>query len=65
MDVPFLLSEAQMRQIEPFFPLSHGVPRADDRRIVSAFPHSRAGGNLSPALSSVTTAEDGFPPARE
>jgi hypothetical protein len=25
----FLLSEAQMRQIEPFFPLSHGVPRVD------------------------------------
>jgi putative transposase len=36
MDVPFLLSEAQMRRIEPFFPLSHGVPRVDDRRIVSA-----------------------------
>ncbi|WP_295530910.1 IS5 family transposase [Novosphingobium sp. Chol11] len=35
MDVPFLLSEAQMRRIEPFFPLSHGVPRVDDRRIVS------------------------------
>ncbi len=29
------LSEAQMRQIEPYFPLSHGVPRVDDRRIVS------------------------------
>jgi transposase len=24
-----------MRRIEPFFPLSHGVPRVDDRRIVS------------------------------
>ena len=36
MDVPFLLSRAQMRRIEPFFPLSHGVPRVDDRRIVSA-----------------------------
>ena len=35
MDVPFLLSKAQMRRIEPFFPLSHGVPRVDDRRIVS------------------------------
>ena len=32
----FLLSEAQMRRIEPFFPLSHGIPRVDDRRIVSA-----------------------------
>ena len=29
------LSKAQMRRIEPFFPLSHGVPRVDDRRIVS------------------------------
>ncbi len=36
MEVPFLLSKAQMRRIEPFFPLSHGVPRVDDRRIVSA-----------------------------
>lgn len=30
-----LLSEAQMRRIEPYFPLSHGIPRVDDRRIVS------------------------------
>ena len=29
------LSAAQMRRIEPYFPLSHGVPRVDDRRIVS------------------------------
>ena len=29
------LSEAQMRLIEPHFPLSHGVPRVDDRRIIS------------------------------
>ena len=29
------LSEAQMRRIEPYFPLSHGVPRVDDGRIVS------------------------------
>ena len=31
----FLLSEAQMRRIEPFFPLTHGVARVDDRRIIS------------------------------
>ncbi len=31
----FLLSKAQMRQIEPYFPLSHGVPRVDDRRVLS------------------------------
>ena len=31
----FFLSEAQLEKIEPFFPLSHGVPRVDDRRVVS------------------------------
>lgn len=35
MDKLLLLSEAQMRRIEPFFPLSHGVPRVDDRRVLS------------------------------
>ncbi|QJB69730.1 IS5 family transposase [Parasphingorhabdus halotolerans] len=35
MDDLFLLSEAQMRRIEPYFPLSHAIPRVDDRRIVS------------------------------
>ena len=29
------LSEAQMRRIEPYFPLSHGVPMADERRVLS------------------------------
>jgi putative transposase len=29
------LSAAQMRRTEPYFPLSHGVPRVDDRRIIS------------------------------
>src|SRR6202453_2147861 len=32
----FLLSQAQMRRIEGYFPLSHGIARVDDRRIVSA-----------------------------
>lgn len=31
----FWLSEAQVARIEPFFLLSHGVPRVDDRRVVS------------------------------
>lgn len=35
MSEVWLLSEAQMRRIEPFFPLSHGVPRVDDRRVIS------------------------------
>lgn len=33
-----LLSEAQMRRIEPYFPLSHGVPRVDDRLILMRHP---------------------------
>ena len=31
----FLLSVAQMRRIEPYFPLSHGMARVDDRRVIS------------------------------
>ena len=29
------LSEAQMHRISPYFPLSHGIPRVDDRRVIS------------------------------
>ena len=35
MNELFLLSEAQMRRISPYFPLSHGVSRVDDRRVIS------------------------------
>ena len=31
----FLLSARQLARISPFFPLAHGVPRVDDRRVVS------------------------------
>ncbi|ESQ79426.1 transposase IS5 [Asticcacaulis sp. YBE204] len=31
----FLLSERQFQRIRPYFPLSHGVPRVDDLRVVS------------------------------
>ncbi|WP_182356614.1 IS5 family transposase [Komagataeibacter europaeus] len=31
----FLLSERQMEKITPYFPLAHGVPRVDDRRVLS------------------------------
>jgi transposase len=30
-----LLSDAQMRRIEPYFPLSHGIARVGDRRVIS------------------------------
>ena len=35
MAEPFLLTEAQMRRIEPFFPLARGLARVDDRRVLS------------------------------
>lgn len=31
----YWLTEAQMERLKPFFPLSHGVPRVDDRRVLS------------------------------
>src|SRR5260370_5500788 len=35
----FWLREAQFDNIKPYFPLSHGVPRADDPRVFSAIIH--------------------------
>ena len=35
MDGLFLLSEAQMRRIEAFLPMSHGIPSIDDRRVIT------------------------------
>lgn len=35
MSTLFYLSPEQIARIKPYFPLSHGVPRVDDRRIVS------------------------------
>lgn len=44
MSEPWLLSEAQMRRIEQHFPLAHGIPRVDDRRIVSGIIYVIRGG---------------------
>ena len=35
----FWLSERQLAKIEPYFPLSHGVLRVDDRRVISGIVH--------------------------
>ena len=35
MDELFLLSREQMARISPHFPLSHGVSRVDDQKVVS------------------------------
>ena len=31
----FWLTDKQMRRIEPYFPRSHGIPRVDDKRVLS------------------------------
>jgi hypothetical protein len=33
MSDQFWLTKAQIKRIDPFFPLSHGIPRVDDRRV--------------------------------
>jgi transposase len=35
MPLPFQLTESQWERIKPSFPLSHGVARLDDRRVIS------------------------------
>lgn len=35
----FYLSENQLNSIRPYFPKSHGVPRACDRRVLSGIIH--------------------------
>lgn len=44
MSEPWLLSEAQICRIKPCFPLSHGIPRVDGRRIVSGIIYVIRGG---------------------
>jgi transposase len=39
MDHHFWLSPAQLNRIKPCFPLSHGMPRVDDRRVISGIIH--------------------------
>ena len=36
----FWLSTKQMRRIERYFPLSHGVARVDDRHVISGTLHA-------------------------
>ena len=39
MSDQFWLSEEQLARIKPYFPLSHGVPRVDDRKVISGIIH--------------------------
>ena len=35
----FWLSDLQLARMRPYFPLSHGIPRTDDRRALSGIIH--------------------------
>ncbi len=35
----YWLSQEQLERIKPYFPLPHGVPRVDDRRVLSGIIH--------------------------
>ena len=39
MSDQFWLSVEQLEKIKPYFPLSHGVARVDDRRVISGIIH--------------------------
>ncbi len=39
MNDHFWLTQAQLDRIKPYFPLSHGIPRVDDRRVISGIIH--------------------------
>jgi len=39
MSDQFWLCKDQLARIEPYFPLPHGVPRVDDRRVISGIIH--------------------------
>lgn len=58
-----LLSAAQMRRIEPYFPLSHGIPRVDDRRIISGMIYViRNGLALVRCTGGIRAAQDDLQP---
>ncbi len=35
----FWLGEEQLARIKPYFPLSHGLPRVDDRKVIGGIIH--------------------------
>src|SRR5881227_3340005 len=60
-----LLSRAQMRRIEPVFPRSRGLPRVDDRRVVSGIVYViRNGLRWKDAPGRLWPAQDAVQPLR-
>ena len=35
----YRLTQTQLDRIKPYFPLSHGIPRVDDLRVISGIIH--------------------------
>ncbi len=35
----YWFTEAQIERLKPYFPRAHGVPRVDDRRVISGIIH--------------------------
>ena len=67
----FLLSRVQMRRIERYFPLSHGIARVDDRRMVSEMVFvveraalARRSARLWPAQDDLQSVRSLEPPGR-
>ena len=59
----FLLSERQMARIEANFPLSHGVPLVDDRRVVSGIVYViRNGPAVEGRAQGLRSAQDALQP---
>ena len=48
MSDQFWLTKAQLKRIEPFFPRTRGIPRVDDRRVVSGIVHVIRDGGMRP-----------------
>lgn len=55
-------SDTQRRQIEPYFPLSHGVPRVDNRRVISGIIFAIRNGMRGRDAPRIATGKDNLQP---
>ena len=61
MSDQFWLTPTQLNRIKPHFPLSHGIPRVDDLRVVSGIMHVIR--NRPCSIGPRTASRLGIPPA--
>lgn len=62
MSDQFWLSETQLKRIEPYFPKPRGIPRMDDRRMVSGIIHIIRNGLLKAHRTAASLLKGGFIP---